>query len=85
MRLGNKEFEIKRIDQYHVAAGMYGTCLDVVGNETPDWSGAFMPITDTGKAELDNQLVYIGDANRDKGVVSMRLVLKDSIPLISTE
>lgn len=87
MRVGGQQFEITRINQYGIGpypaiSDLFGTVVECVGNKAPTWHGLFMPITDTGISELDDQDTYIGKFEINKGKVTMHLVLRNSLPLI---
>ena len=85
MRVGNREFKIKRIEQYHVASNLFGTVIECTGDTAPIWVDTFMPITDTGISALEGQVCYLGKFEKANGNVFMRLVLRDVIPFIEKE
>ena len=85
MRVGNREFKIKRIKQYQVAGNLFGTTIECTGDTAPIWVDTFMPITDTGISALEGQMCYLGKFEKANGNVFMRLVLRDIIPFIEKE
>ena len=85
MRVGNREFKIKRIEQQHVAGGMFGTVIECTGDNAPIWVDTYMPITDTGISALEGRMCYLGKFEKANGNVFMRLVLRDVIPSIEKE
>lgn len=85
MRVGGREFKIKRIEQHHVAANMFGTVIECTGDNVPMFVDIFMPITDTGIPALEGQLCYLGKFDNVNGKMLMRFILRDNISRIEME